>query len=501
VYQTQHSEPRSVVAILPELSETFKRLQADPQAGSQHLLVVLETFLLPFLVRLDRVLDKRLVRTFLQCLVAIICCRNHPQALWLSELGSYLSGYDGQQWSAPAGTKRVGKRRHSVKWTVALIDQYLLEKADEVVQTLHTSSRRILCLWDGSVLEKAESATLEGIGPVLSRKARRRQRTKRGLVFNWPALRPVRVMGMQWTAAVIVGMQGLPHLAVTRWWTTKGVFATRQRETEEDLLRMCVRKWGLLLVHVFDRGYASGPWLQTLARYRARFVSRWVKHHLFRTRAGEEKKRWQMGQGKKYRAHKLIRDPQTGEKTACDLWWTEVRHSHTLQPLLVVKARVKTSVMYLLTNEPVATEAQAWQTFLTYRRRWEIETSFRYAKCELARECPRLWSLEARLKLLGMVMLIYAFLLSLLDPGHCELIDALLRFKCHRTGKRCREVLAPLYRLRWALSRLWTDWRPHFPWFLPPTTDPLAVGALISHLERLQQNWIPLGKSPVNLQA
>ncbi|MFL5705293.1 MAG: hypothetical protein ACJ8AG_21030 [Ktedonobacteraceae bacterium] len=55
-----------------------------------------------------------------------------------------------------------------------------------------------------------------------------------------------------------------------------------------------------------------------------------------------------------------------------------------------------------------------------------IELSFRYAKCELALECPRLWSLEARLKLLGMVMLVYAFLLSLLDPLHHELVEALL---------------------------------------------------------------------------
>src|SRR5947207_13344466 len=111
--------------------------------------------------------------------------------------------------------------------------------------------------------------------------------------------------------------------------------------------------------------------------------------------------------------------------------------------------------MYLITNEKVASEADAWAIFFSYRRRWQIELSFRYAKCELALECPRLWSLEARLKLLGMVMLVYAFLLSLLDPLHRELVQALLRFKCHRTGKRCQNAQAPLYRLRWALSRLW----------------------------------------------
>jgi hypothetical protein len=209
---------------VPELSETFKRLKDDPQGGSQHLLSLLEAFLMPLLLKLDEALDKRLVRTFLQCLVAIIRGRNNAQVLWLSELGSYLNGYGEEACSAAAGTKRVGKLLRSVKWTVGLIDRYLLEKADEEVQKLKVQGKRILCIWDGSVVEKAESEKSEGLCPVLSSKAKRRSRTKRGLVFNWPAPRPVRVMGMQWTAALIVGMQGLPHLALSRWWTTKGVF-------------------------------------------------------------------------------------------------------------------------------------------------------------------------------------------------------------------------------------------------------------------------------------
>jgi hypothetical protein len=474
---------------MSELSETFKRLEQDPQGGSQHLLQMLETFLMPFLHFLDEVLDKRLVRTFVQCLVAIIRLRNNPQALWLSELGSYLQGYDGYASSAAAGTKRVGKLLRSVKWTVGLIDRYLLEKADEEVQKLKELGKRILCIWDGSVLEKAESEKLEGLCPVLSSKAKRRQRTKRGLVFNWPAPRPVRVMGMQWTAALIAGMQGLPHLAVTKWWTTKGVFATRLRDTEEEALRICVRKWGPLLVHIFDRGYASGYWLQVLSTYHARFVIRWIKNHVFLLNSGAEKKLWQIGQGKKYLAHKEIRDITTGEKMPCALWWTAIRHPSSGEQLYLVRARVKKGVMYLITNDPVKTEAQAWEVFFSYRRRWQIELSFRYAKCELALECPRLWSLEARLKLLGLVMLVYAFLLSLLDPVHQELVKALLRLKCHRTGKRCQQTQAPLYRLRWALSRLWDDYRPRLTCFLPPSDDPLAVASLIRDLERFQKNW------------
>lgn len=475
--------------IMAELSETFKRLERDPQGGSQHLINLLETFLKPFLLMLDEALDKRLVRTLLQCLVAIIRLRNSPQALWLSELGSYLQGYDGYATSAPAGTKRVGNLLRSVKWTVGLIDRFLLSKADEEVSKLKQQGKRILCLWDGSVLEKAESEKLEGLGPVLSSKAKRRQRSKRGLVFNWPAPRPIRVMGMQWSAALIAGMQGVPHLAVTKWWTTKGIFATKLRDTEEELVRICVRKWGPLLVHVFDRGYASGPWLQVLEKVRARFVIRWIKKHVFLTAAGEEKKLWQVGLGKKYFAHKEIRDPQTGEKMPCALWWTPVRHPSSGEALFLVKARVKQGVMYLITNDPVKTAEQAWDVFFSYRRRWQIELSFRYAKCELALECPRLWSLEARLKLLGMVMLVYAFLLSFLDPLHQDLVAALLRFKCHRTGKRCQEVQAPLYRLRWALSRLWDDYRPRLTCFLPPSDDPLAVCSLMRDLERISQNW------------
>lgn len=130
-----------------------------------------------------------------------------------------------------------------MKWTVGLIDRYLLEKADEEVEKLKEQGKRIRCIWDGSVLEKAESEKWEGLCPVLSSKAKRRQRSKRGLVFNWPAPRPIRVMGMQWSAGLIAGMQGLPHLAVTRWWTTKGVFATKLRDVEEELLRVTVRKW------------------------------------------------------------------------------------------------------------------------------------------------------------------------------------------------------------------------------------------------------------------
>ena len=94
-------------------------------------------------------------------------------------------------------------------------------------------------------------------------------------------------------------------------------------------------------------------------------------------------------------------------------------------------------------------------------------------------ESPRLWSLENRLKLLGIVLLVYAFLLFLLEEVHNDCLQALLRLKCHRTGKRCQEALVPLYRLRWALSRLWDDSRPILGSILPPNLATLQALALL----------------------
>src|SRR3979411_878740 len=75
------------------------------------------------------------------------------------------------------------------------------------------------------------------------------------------------------------------------------------REKEEEMIRILMRKWGPLLTFVFDRGYASGPWLEVMQKFRAKFIIRWIKKHLFYDQEGREKKLWAIGQGKKYLAH------------------------------------------------------------------------------------------------------------------------------------------------------------------------------------------------------
>lgn len=449
--------------------------EQDARKASQELTQVLEEFLAPLLLVLDGLLDKRLVRTLVQLCVAIIRFRNQKQGLLLSELGSYMGGYPGQSTAAPAGTKRISNLLRSLKWSVLHIDTYLLKKADEEVKALKAQGKRILCIWDGSVLEKAESEKLEGLCGVPSSKAKRLTRSKKGLVFNFPPKKAITVVGMQWTGALIAGMQGMIYVAMMNWWTTKGDYETKLRIQEETMLRKCVRQWGDCLLHIFDRGYVSGAWLQLLQALHVRFVIRWKHGLFFWNTSGQEKKLWQIGQGKKYYAQKLIRDTHTGEKMPCDIWWAPIRHADYAHQLYLVKARVKKGILYLVTNERVTNEAQAWEIFFAYKRRWQIETSFRYGKCELGMESPRLWSFENRLKLLGIVTLVYTFLLHLLNPAYEQLISHILRLKCHRTGKRCREAIAPLYRMRWAISRLWDDARPALGTLFAPNVETLQV--------------------------
>lgn len=460
---------------MPSQYDILQPEEQDAQRVSQELTQLLEEFLSPLLLALDRLLDKRLVRTLVQVCVAIIRFRNNKQGLLLSELGSYLDGYAGQATTATAGTKRVGNLIRSMKWSILQIDRYLLEEADKEVKKLKEQGKRILCPWDESVIEKSESEKLEGLCPVVSSKAKRLQRSKKGMVFNFPPKKAITVTGMQWTAALITGMEGTVKVAVMSWWTTRGDDARKLREQQELLLRKVIRQWGDQLLHIFDRGAASGPWIQVLQQLRVRFVIRWKKGHFFCNAKGEKKKLWQIGLGKKYLSHKEIRDSHTGEKMPCDLWWAPIWHEQYTYQLYLVKVRVRKKVWYLVTNERVQTADQAWDIVFAYRRRWQIELAFRYGKSELAMESPRLYAMENRLKLLGIVTLVYAFLLHLLAPTYRSLVETVLQLKCKRTGKRPRKVLAPLYRLRWAISRLWDDFRPALGHLLAPNVQTLQA--------------------------
>ena len=135
----------------------------------------------------------------------------------------------------------------------------------------------------------------------------------------------------------------------------------------------------------------------------------------------------------------------------------QVRHPHLDIPrwLVVSRPGKGRAPWYLLTSETILTAGDAWRAVLAYARRWQAEMCCRACKNGLAMESPRLWFRENRLKLLLMVSLVYAFLLSLLAPRLAPLVQQLLRNRCHRTGERYRQAAIPLSGLRSALSALW----------------------------------------------
>ncbi|RYG68286.1 hypothetical protein EON80_11960 [bacterium] len=212
------------------------------------------------------------------------------------------------------------------------------------------------------------------------------------------------------------------------------------------------------MIHVFDRGYAGSPWLQALDRYGARFIVRWSKYYPLENAAGTSKAAWKLLRGKRYTSKRMLRDARRKCECEVGLKILQVFHpgyGHGLCPLhlIVASSGQKQEPWYLLTNEAISTQDEAWDVVMAYARRWQIEACFRFNKTELALESPRLWTWERRRKLLMLVTLVYALLLATLQLPE-QWRRELLRRWCHRTGKRSRDTPTPLYRIRTALAAL-----------------------------------------------
>jgi len=316
-------------------------------------------------------------------------------------------------------------------------------------------------IWDESVIEKPESVKLEGLCAVRSSKARRLKRIKPGF-YNPPGGRPVFVPGMNWLQILLTGLKGAPYLANLRFWSTRGEGASDKRAQEQEVLSQLAQHWGKWVIHVWDRGFAGSPWASHALKQGVFFILRWQKNYKLQGPKGEQKA-WQITRGKRSWDHRLIYD----YKRCCERKTGVVAVPVSLadypnHPLWLVVSRPGQGRVpwYLLTNLPVTSPDDAWRIVLGYNRRWQVEMSIRFDKAELAFECPRLFKRDNREKLIGIAALAYAFLLSLILPGSQPTRNYLLRFWCHRTGKRSRNVPAPLYRLRLALSLLWLAYRP-----------------------------------------
>lgn len=417
----------------------------------------LTTFLFPLLLALDADLDRRLVQTFVATLEAILRWRNRAHGLLLSELGGYLSPPS----HAPAGTKRLSNLLRSPRWSAAIISCFLWQQADARLSALEAAGEDALVVWDDSVLEKPESLALEGLGPVRSSKAHRLTRIKPG--FYDPPAKPIFVPGMHWIGVLLLGMSGPPTVAAMRWWTSRGPGASEMRVEQGKLFAQCVSAWERRVLHIWDRGYAGRPWLLAALTAHVRFIIRWNASYPLVDWQGQERKPSEISRARRSWDHRLLWHSHRQEYRRTGVVAMPVKHSVSSRQLWLVVARQGSGQepWFLLTSEPVCTIADAWRIVFAYRRRWQVETTRRYSKSELAMESPRVWTWERREKLLLMATLVYAFLLTLLAPVFEPVRQWLLRYWCHRTGKRNRETVTPLYRLRSAVSRLWQEHRPY----------------------------------------
>jgi len=417
---------------------------------------LLQSFIGPLAKWLDEQVDRRLVRTLFLTLVAIVRLRHSRSGLLLSELGAHILS----PAQAPAGTKRLSSLLRSPKWSHHLLERFLLHLADQELAQIEERGELALAIWDESVLEKPESIALEGLCPVRSSKAARLKRIKPGY-YHPPGGPPVFVPGLQWLTVMLAGMQGPPVLAAMRWWTSRGRLASHRRDETASLLSQSAVGWGRRVVHVFDRGFAGAPWLEELGKHQGRFIMRWpTRYHL--ADAKGERPAWHITRGKRSQDHRQIWDLNRRQYRKTGIVAVPVRHPRMEGELWLVISRPGKGrkPWYLLTSENIVTVDDAWRVVMAYARRWQVEMCYRACKSDLAMESPRLWFWENRLKLLLMVSLVYAFLLSLLAPRLAPLVEELLRNWCHRTGERYRQAAIPLSRLRAALSALWLSHPP-----------------------------------------
>lgn len=147
--QTQYLIPPEVPQVPPY----------EAQQMAQGLAGDLARFLFPLLVTLDRLLDKRLVRTFLQTIQVILAYRDRVGGLLLSELGGYL--LSPQQ--APAGSKRLSNLLHSPKWRAQVVGDELWQQANEQVHSWQEQGEEGLAIWDASRMGETGKPGLGGL--------------------------------------------------------------------------------------------------------------------------------------------------------------------------------------------------------------------------------------------------------------------------------------------------------------------------------------------------
>jgi hypothetical protein len=409
---------------------------------------VLGAYLHPLLERLAARMDIRLVRSLRLVVEGMLRAGGGTQALWKTALATELLGGN----HTPAGGKRIDRLLRSPQWSAYDIDRCLAEQGED----LAAETDEVLIALDPSDLEKPESMAAEGLQRVASGTAKHLSRPRKGFGGR-PLLRPVIVPGFHWVVATLMGLRGPAHLVAYRWWQKASDEAARTC-CLLDLSHTLVLRYGPLVTLVGDRGVGICPLLLPWLDGQVRFVVRFTDHYLLCSapdavpQAAKE-----ILKAKPAMTGCAVWDPKTRQTVTVRILWCPVWLPDSPYPLWLVIARHphRAHAWRLLTNRPVYTKAQALRIVQIYARRWQVEWAIRFSKSELGLESIRLHVWEQRCKLMALGFLVYAFLIWLLVAHH-PLVPAVLQAEAHRTGRRTRFALVPLYRLRQALHTLLT---------------------------------------------
>ncbi|MBC3785008.1 hypothetical protein [Spirosoma utsteinense] len=374
--------------------------------------------------------------------------------LLLSELGGYVCGHA----HAPSGTKRISNLLRCQKWTAALVDGFFFANTQRRMDQLVAVGKRPLLLWDDSRLEKPESWFAEGLCSVESSKGKRLTKIKKGY-YKRPTAR-ICVPGFHWTGVLLSALGEVPSVCQMSWWTTRG----KHKEVGTNIMfRMLKALQATIphrLLHVLDRGYASSWTIEWMLHFEQHFLLRWKKNHLLVHAQKGTKQTHLLARSCVAQGRKLLRDKERKMTKHVSVGWLGVHHPEFMDTqlfLVVVRDRKhQQPPMYLLTSLAINSLKDAWEIVHSYMHRCgsppgQIEQAFRAGKAELGMESPRLWFWEGRLKLLGIVSLVYDFLLSLLR-NWSGWVPIFLKRWAPRTGNRHRIASVPIYRLRLAIA-------------------------------------------------
>jgi hypothetical protein len=408
-------------------------------AARQELTARFAAEIAPLLTQLGTAMERRLVRSVREALVAILVHPRPSQALMLTTFAE-------QSPHRPRllhTVKRFYRLLHHPNFSAQTVERWLLQRgcqgwdpgADELV------------LIDGSELIKPYGVRMEYLARVPNPLSK--QGGSKTMPGYWllAAVRTTLTKGM----AQILGWQ---------LYSTRQPGCRSENRTTEQFLDHLLARVGRQAVLVMDRGFGRFALLGHLAAQQARFVVRLTAKRDF----GVDDEGMIHLALLAYRLplvyERVVYDPLQKQEVLARYGFRRVHRAGIAGELtLVVQWLADIEEPWLLlTNEPVHREADAWRIVQIYWRRMEVEQTFRFLKSEVGLDSFRVREFAAIERMVALGMVIYAFLIALLHTG-----GTLVSTLCQLTrwlGLKGEKETA--YKLRWGINRLLTCLPPGY---------------------------------------